>query len=271
MTYKLIAADMDGTLLNDDEKMTQRTKTAIVRAVEAGCFFVTATGRAISGAEMVNCLFDQDMPFIVFNGASVVMGKSGKVLFNKYLGTALAREVLDMGKRHDAPMIVWTDAGMRKVHTDNPVKEYLRYDRKYNAIGYITIGGIDEIIEEKVNKVIWFSSRDRIRCYQSEMNAYFGGRVNCYSSLPEFLEFVNPQADKGAAMEEIGKIYGIDRSEMIAVGDGYNDIPMLKYAGLGVAMENAPDDVKAASDLVTLSNNDDGLAAVIERYVLRGK
>ena len=271
MTYKLIAADMDGTLLNDDEKMTQRTKTAIVRAVEAGCLFVTATGRAISGADMVNGLLNQDMPFIVFNGASVVMGKSGKVLFNKYLGTALAREVLDMGKRHGAPMIVWTDAGLRKVHTDNPVKEYLEYDRKYNAIGYITIGGIDEIIGEKVNKVIWFSSRDRIRGYQSEMNGYFGGRVNCYSSLPEFLEFVNPQADKGAAMEEIGKIYGIDRSEMIAVGDGYNDISMLKYAGLGVAMDNAPDDVKAASDLVTLSNNDDGLAAVIERYVLCGK
>jgi len=268
MKYKMIAADMDGTLLNDDEELSMRTKTAIIKAVEAGVLFVTATGRAIQGAVMVNELFEKDLPFIVMNGASVVMGKSGNVLFNKYLGTDLTVEILNLGKSRGASMLVWTNVGLRKIFTDDPSKDYLNYDRKYRGIENKTVNGIDGFAEEKVSKVIWFGSREQIQEHQSDMRAHFGRRVNCSSSLPEYLEFVNPEADKGGAMEEIGKIYGIDSSEMIAVGDGYNDISMIKYAGLGVAMGNAPDDVKAASDEVTLSNNDDGFAAVIEKYIL---
>jgi hypothetical protein len=86
--------------------------------------------------------------------------------------------------------------------------------------------------------------------------------------MSHFLEFISNTAGKGTALEEIGKIFNIDKSEMIAVGDSYNDVCMLKYAGFGVAVENAPDDIKELCDYVTLSNNDNGVAAVIEKYIL---
>jgi len=264
MKYKLIAADMDGTLLNDESKMSERTKTAIRKAEEAGVMFTTATGRAMSGVESVNSLLSNDMPFIINNGASVVMGKSGQVLFNKYLDLALTKEIYSLALSLDIPMVVRTNARLWASRESRQTNEYRNI---YNADVNI-ISDVDDIKGEGIFKVIWFGAPEMIMRLQREMNSVFKGRLNCHSSLPMYLEFVSIEADKGAAMAEVGKIYGIDRSEMIAVGDGYNDVSMLKYAGLGIAMANAPDDVKAACGQTTLSNNDDGVAAVIEQYLL---
>jgi len=268
MKYKLIAVDMDGTLLNDEQKITERTKIAIVKAVETGALFVTATGRSIMGAGLINELFEQDMPFIVFNGASAVMGKSKEILFSKFLDTDTANEVYDIGKSRGMPMVVWTNKGLRAHYGGEESEVYRKYFHKYYYNDQKEIDEFSEIAHEQVYKIIWFGPRETVNKYHIEMGKHFENRANCHPSLPEYLEFVSPEADKGIAMGELGKIYGIDKSEMIAVGDGYNDVSMLKYAGLGIAMENAPDEIKAVCGEVTLSNNDDGVAAVIEKYIL---
>ena len=264
MKYKFIAADMDGTLLNDESRLSERTKTAIRKALEAGAFFTTATGRAASGVESVSELLDKDMPLIVLNGASVVMSKSREVLFNKYLDISLVKEVYDMGMVCGVSMMIRASEWL---WANRESKATIGYRNAYNADMKV-ISDINDLDSESVYKVLWFETAESIRRLSSEMNEYFKGRLNCHSSLPTVLEFVSIEADKGSAMAEIGRIYGIDRSEMIAVGDGYNDVSMLKYAGLGIAMANAPDDVKAVCKEVTLSNNDDGVAAVIEKYIL---
>jgi len=264
MKYQLVAADMDGTLLNDSSELTDRTKTAILNVVEAGALFVTATGRAFPGIEMINELFAKDMPFIVFNGATAIMGKSRKVLFKKYLDVTLTKEVYDLGIRYDVPMIVWTEKRPWASHECKVTDDY----RKLYNIGMGIIGDIYDLEAEGIFKVLWFGTEEGIRQYQREMSEHFRGRLNCHASRPEFLEFVSLEADKGSALEEIGRIYGIERSAMIAVGDSYNDISMLKYAGLGVAVSNAPDEIKNVSNEVTLSNNEDGVAVVIEKYIL---
>ena len=264
MKYRLIAADMDGTLLNDESQMSERTKAAIRKAVESGALFVTATGRAMSGVESVNALLDKDMPFIVMNGASVVMGKSRKVLFNKYLDLALVKEIYKYAAEYDVPMVVRTN---ERLWVSSESNETDKYSTAY-SLNLEKISDIDGFDEKNIFKAIWFGTPEMIARCQREMNEVFKGRLNCHSSLPMYLEFVSFDSDKGIAMAEVGRIYGIDRSEMIAVGDGYNDISMLRYAGLGIAMANAPDDVKNACKQVTLSNNDDGVAAVIEEYIL---
>ena len=131
------------------------------------------------------------------------------------------------------------------------------------------ISNIDDLAEQDIYKMLWIGTPEEMNRFQREMSAFFGNAVNCHTSRPEFLEFVSSEADKGSAMAEIGKVYGIDKSEMIAIGDSYNDICMLKYAGFGVAVENAPDDIKNICDYVTVSNNNNGVAAVIEEFVLR--
>jgi hypothetical protein len=264
MKYRLIAADMDGTLLNDESKLSERTKAAIRKAVGSGALFVAATGRAMRGVENVNELFDEDMPFIVLNGASVVLGKSRKVLFKKFLDATLAKEVYDIGEGRDIPIVVWTDGNL---WINREYKATSDYRSEYGAEMKL-ITDMDELAAEGIYKLIWFETAENVSRLQIEMKEHFGARLNCHSSRPMFLEFVGPDADKGSAMAEIGRLYGIDRSEMIAVGDGFNDISMLKYAGLGIAMANAPDEVKAVCAHVTLSNNEDGVAAVIEKYIL---
>jgi len=265
MKYKMIASDLDGTLLNDDSQISERTKTAIIKAIEAGALFVAATGRAMCGVEHINALFDKDMPFITINGAVVIMGKSRKILVNKHLDFILAKEIFDLGADRDIPVIVWT---MHRLWASCECAETKRY-QDIAGIDMKIISNLDEIKgEEGISKVLWIDSPDNVKLYHHEMCECYGKRLNCFPSRPIFLDFVSLDADKAIAMEEIGKIYGIDKTGMIAIGDGYNDISMLKYAGLGIAMGNAPDDVKAVCGHVTGSNNEDGVAAVIEQYIL---
>ena len=119
-----------------------------------------------------------------------------------------------------------------------------------------------------ISKVLWIDDPLKIKELSIEMNSHFGNRLQCVSSMAHFLEFISNDAGKGTALAEIGKMFNINSSEMIAIGDGFNDISMLEYAGFSVAVENAPDGVKAVCDHVTLSNNNDGVAEVIEQYVL---
>jgi len=264
MKYKMIATDMDGTLLNNKSELTERTKTAIVRAVEAGAFFVAATGRPMLGVGIVNTLFEADMPFIIFNGAAVVMGKSRKVLLRRYLDAVIAAEAFNIGKSRDADVVAWTDDHLY-ISRDSEIT------RKYRSLADIdirVINGVEEIGESGIYKVLWIDEPAATSRHQDDMKAHFGNTVDCYTSQPMYLEFVSKEAGKGSALAEIGRILGIDRSETIAVGDGYNDISMLEYAGLGVAMENAPDDVRKVCGHITLSNDDDGVAAVIDEFIL---
>ena len=255
---------MDGTLLNDESELTARTKAAILGAVDAGVIFVTATGRPLLGAEMINGLIDRDMPVIIFNGAAVFMWKSQTNIFNKYLDAALAEEVYDVGVTRDIPVILWTGKGL---WASRECEATIKYREIYNVdIGIIK--SVSELKEEGIYKLLWIDTPANIIRLQTEMTGHFRGRLNCHSSRPIMLEFVGLDAEKGAAMAELGRIYGVDRSEMIALGDGYNDISMLRYAGLGIAMENSPDDVKAACAHVAPSNNDDGAAIAIEKYLL---
>jgi Cof subfamily protein (haloacid dehalogenase superfamily) len=264
MKYKLIASDLDGTLLNDNSEISENTKAAILKATDNGVLFVAATGRAMSGVEHINALLKEDMPFITINGAVVIMGKSRKILVNKNLNFNLAKEIFNIGVNRDIPVIVWT---LHRLWASRDCNETMLY-KKVAGTDMEIINDLDEINgEEGISKVLWIDAPDKISRFHLEMNERYGDKLNCFPSRPVFLDFVSPDADKATAMEEIGRIYGIDRSEMIAIGDGYNDISMLKYAGLGVAMKNAPDAVKAACGYVTDTNNEDGAAAVIEKFI----
>jgi len=267
MKYKLLATDMDGTLVNDEAELTERTKNAIIRAVEAGVLFVTATGRPFNSVEIVNALFDKDLPFIVFNGAAAYMGKSRRLLFEKLLDFEIAKEAYEFGKKHDAAQIIWTGS---RLWANRICEETLRYQSLCPELEMTVITDFNTIKDgvKGVSKVLWIMAPEKVTQLRSDMGAHFGDRLSCVSSMSYFLEFVSREAGKGAALKDIGGIFNINRNDMIAVGDSYNDISMLEYAGFSVAVDNAHDDIKAVCDYVTLSNNDDGVAEVIEKFVL---
>jgi len=263
MNYKLIASDVDGTLVNDNSELTERTRNAIIKAVDAGILFVTATGRPFSNIGIVNDLFDKDMPFIVFNGAAAYLGKSKKLLFEKFLDFEIAKEAYDMGEKRGIAQIVWTGP---RLWTNRICERTSSYE-SFGTAKMSVISQFDDFKDmgEKVSKVLWIDDPATIKLLGLKMTEHFGDRLNCFSSMSHFLEFVGNDVSKGTALAEIGRLYGIDRSEMISVGDSFNDVSMLEYAGLGVAVENAPEKIKAICDHVTTSNNNDGVAEVIER------
>jgi len=265
MGYKIIAADMDGTLLNSAGKITENTKQTIKRAIDAGVIYVTATGRSMRGVEFVNDLFDKDLPFILFNGACVMMGKTRKVFFNVFMDFDLAAEVFSLGSQRGYAVVIWTEKGL---YTTTEGPDIKRYYLQY-GIEMRIIKNLEDLRGENIFKLFWIGPPEEHIINQAQMNDHFAERLNCHTSQPNFLEFVSPDASKGSALEAIGKLMGVDRSEIIAVGDGYNDISMLKYAGLGVAMGNAPDDIKALCGHVTSTNDEEGVAAVLEEFFLK--
>jgi len=271
MKYKLIASDMDGTLVNSKSELTERTKKAIINTVKAGALFVTATGRPFCNIKNVNNLFEEheDMPFIVFNGAAAYMGKSEKLLFEKYLDFELACEAFDIGQKLGIAQISWTGP---RLWCNRICEETVRY-RDFSDSPDMNMTAVSDLkdIENEVpgiSKVLWIADPAEIKQHQIEMSRHFGDKLNCFSSMAHFLEFISPTAGKGTALAEIGRLFNIDKSEMIAVGDAFNDVSMLEYAGFSVAMDNAHDDIKAICDYVTLSNDEDGVAAVIEKFIL---
>jgi len=272
MKYRLIATDLDGTLVNDTRELTERTRNAIINTVKAGALFVTATGRPFGNVAIVNDLFKNidsgiDMPFIVFNGAAAYMGKSGKLLFERFLSFDIATEAFNLGQKLDVAQIIWTGP---RLWANRVCDETVRYKNLSKAPDMTVIPDLEDIKGEVagISKVLWITAPGKVTRLRPEMVEHFGERLSCVSSMSHFLEFVSSDAGKGKALADICKLFGIDRSEVIAVGDSYNDISMLEYAGLSVAVENAHADVKAVCDHVTLSNNDDGVAAVIEEFIL---
>ena len=118
-------------------------------------------------------------------------------------------------------------------------------------------------------KILWIDTEEKIKKIQEELPGDAFSQVTFCTSQTTYLEFFNSQVSKAKAMERLGQLFNIRQEEMIAVGDGLNDLPMIEYAGLGVAMENAPDGVKESADYITArTNNEDGVAEVLEKFVL---
>ena len=129
---------------------------------------------------------------------------------------------------------------------------------------------IDELLAQGITKILWYDDVSQIQQIEKELRktAHFHNVTFC-TSKPFYLEFFSSKVSKAAAIDCIGKLYNFTPAETIAIGDGFNDLSMIRYAALGVAMENAPDGVKESADYITArTNNEDGVAEVLEKFVL---
>lgn len=263
MAYKLMAVDIDGTLLNDRGELTENTKNAIKQWVDKGLIFTIASGRPIQGIEKLNRTLNLDVPFITYNGAMVVMGKSKKVLYEQKLSRNDSREIISLGNNYNATIMIWNDNKLYVPQINERVENY----KMISGVEPILIDNLEKIIEKGVTKILWYDEVEKIAQYQKEIGSFLSENVNFHPSRPYFMEFVDKNASKAIAMEKLGQFYGIKQSEMIAVGDGFNDLSMIEYAGLGVAMANSPREVKEKADYITLSNEEDGVAHVIFEFI----
>jgi len=266
MQYKLLAIDMDGTLLDSDKHLRDTTVAAINRAMEAGVLFTIATGRSIHGIESVRHRLWPNAPIVAYNGATIFAHEDRQILFDCKLDTDIAKDVYEWGKARGVSFINWSD---NKLYIFEKTK-YTDYYVAHANIAPILIEDEREVLEQGLTKILWVDEASNIARYQQELQGMLKGRnVTSCTSQPEYLEFLNGASSKGNAVKFVAEHLGILPSEILAIGDEMNDISMLKYVGLGIAMGNALDAVKESADLITLSNDEDGVAHVIDTIVLK--
>jgi len=263
--YRLLALDMDNTLFDESLEISPRTERAIRAAVEKGVTVLLATGRMFRSAlPFAERLGLGDVPLITYNGALVKTTRGRETLFHEPVPLPAARRIVEAAEERGYHYQVFVDDKLY-------VKEINEKVKRYQAIARVEahqVGNIREWLKKPPTKMLVFEPAHEIKGIQDLLEGLVGDQVNLTISFPFFLEIVSLRASKGAALEGVARRLGIRASEIIAVGDSFNDLSMLEYAGLGVAVENAPDGVKRKANYITASCWADGVAHVIETFLL---
>jgi len=264
MPIKLVAVDLDDTLLNSKIAIGPRSLVAIREAMAQGVVVTIATGRMYRSTLPFARQLELDVPLITYNGALVKASLSGTTYLHRPLDLAVAREVLALFKDRGWHIQAFVDDVLYVAEINDKVLSYQRVAK----VEPVVIGKDLYRLTAPPTKLLAIADPAEIKAIYKEVHATFGDRLFLTASKRYFLEMINPDVNKGKALAFLAAQLGIKREEVMAVGDSYNDLEMIEYAGLGVAMGNAPDEVKARAKAVTCSNDEDGVAEAIWRYVL---
>ncbi|ATD54507.1 sugar-phosphatase [Clostridium chauvoei] len=266
--YKLIALDMDGTLLREDKSISERTKLAIQKAREKGVTVVLATGRPIEGVsrylEILDMYRDNDY-VLSYNGALVQKTKSKEVVSKVSLKGQDVHDLYKLSKENGVNIHAFSE--IQGLITPK-ISKYTEVEATINGIDVSEkdFNSIDK--EEVIAKIMMIDEPEILAPATENLPKEIYEKYTVVRSTPYFLEFLNKDANKGTGLELLAKHLGIKREEVIAMGDAGNDLHMIEYAGLGVAMGNSFEEVKEAADYITATNEEDGVAKVIEEFVL---
>ena len=261
--YKLIALDIDDTLLGSDRKLHEIDRAAIARGKAAGIKFTIATGRSYRGSREIMAQAGlSEMPVINYGGAQTSLYPSGEIIHVDGLDLDIVRELIRFADELGAYIQIYDgdDYFFRSVSEEN---EY------YKArIGYA--GKTADILTHEfksVSKCLLIASPERARELAALLREHFAGRLTVSGSNPRYVEINALGVDKGKALRFLTGYLGLTREEVIAVGDNTIDLAMIRYAGMGVAVGNAADIVKQEADYIAPTNDEHAVAHVIEKFI----
>ncbi|NLL31477.1 MAG: sugar-phosphatase [Clostridiales bacterium] len=266
--YKLVAIDMDGTLLRSDKSISERTKSAIKKAREKGVTVVLATGRPIEGVQKtlkeLEMFTDKDY-VLTYNGALVQKTKSKESISKVTIEGRDLHYLHGLSKELNVNIHAFVE---NKGLLTPKNSKYTQVEADINDID-IKIDDFSTIKDEEVVVKVMFIDEPEILgpAYEKLPKEVFE-KYTVVRSTPYFLEFLNKKVNKGLGVELLAKHLGIKREEIITLGDAENDRHMIEYAGLGIAMGNAFESIKEIADYITDSNDEDGVATAIEKFVL---
>lgn len=261
MAYKLVAVDLDDTLLNNDRSINARAKKAIWQAAERGVNVVLCTGRTKKGAQRYYDELGLGTLLITTGGAEIFDG-AGNALYTKNLDPSVAKRLLKFAYDRGLYANIYTNG-------DIVFRERNSFTAAYEErAGYAGIL-VPDLLEREIitPKVLYYADEDIMHDVQEQVKSEFP-ELTVVRSFPTFLEFQDAGVNKGSALGFVANYYGVQRNETIAFGDTEIDIPMIKYAGLGVAVANGDSEAKRAADIVCASNEQGGVADIIYEYIL---
>jgi len=265
MSIRLIAMDMDDTLLNENHQISPATKKAIQLAINRGVAVTIATGRMFCSTLPFARDLGINAPLINYNGAMVRDTVSGKTLFHRPIERETAVAVASFFRERGWYLQKHINDLLYVVEMDENVVYYADYAR----VEAIPLGNDFYSMPEAPTKLLSLADQPLLDEIKAETEKRWGDHLCLASSRTRYLEMVDVVVNKGEALAFLAGSLGIAQSEVMAIGDGMNDVAMIEYAGCGVAMGNAKAAVQAAADYVTLDNSQDGVAAAIEKFVLK--
>lgn len=276
MKYKLIAIDLDGTLLTDDKKVSKANKNTLQKLINKGYKVVIATGRRYSTAKRFVEGIDDDLIIFANNGNIVRNIKDDKVIIKKYLDTDDFHTIINEGKNsglHPIIHVDYFDEGYDiLIELDVNDSKYSNYFSG-KVESYRKVEDLLLIEDPRVLTVVYMGDEEEIESFldivtEKYPEKYSSNIMENITSAGALLEIMNPLGSKWLSLEEYSKEKGISKEEIIAIGDDNNDIEMIKMAGLGIAMKNASKGVKKAADIITEDdNNEDGVANILSHVL----
>ncbi len=269
MKYKIIVLDIDGTLTNSKKEITPRTKAALQAAMERGVTVVIASGRPTPGIRHIADAIELGKYggyVLSFNGGVITNYKTKEVIFEKTLPDGIVPLLYEESKKAGFAIVSYLDD---VIITETPDNQYIDIEAYINKMQVVKVDDFVGTLRSPVTKCLMVGDPEKLVVEEERLKKKLGDRLNIYRSEPFFLEIMPQNIDKAYSLEKLLKYLNLTKEEMIACGDGFNDRSMIEYAGLGVAMCNAQPAVKEVADLVTLTNDEDGVALVVEDYLLK--
>jgi Cof subfamily protein (haloacid dehalogenase superfamily) len=266
--FKMICLDIDGTLLNSEHKITKVTKEVIRTAAEEKQIpVILVSARMPKGILFLLEELNIQQPIICYSGAYVL--DRGTPLLNINIPIAEVRQVYNSAKASGVHVSLYKEDEWYIEEMDQWAKQESEITNiRPNIVNFANLFAVWDREKSGPNKILCMAEPTSIKLLDKTVKDYLSENLNIYPSKPTYLEIMPGTASKTSAIELLCKRFNINSKEVIAMGDNYNDTNMLEYAGLGVAMGNAPDPVKQCADYITLSNDEDGVAEAIKLHVL---
>lgn len=277
MAIKAIVMDVDGTLTTGDKDISKRTKEVLLRAQRDGILLVLASGRPTTGLTELGKklkMHENEGLFVSFNGAKVIDVPTMETLFDQPMLVEDGKAVLEHLKQFDVKPMIDKE---NYLYVNDVFDNIIMWDGEpFNVVEYESRGGnfllcehddLAEFVDYPLSKILVAGDPEYLREHCDAMQAPFAGTLNAMFTGPFYFEYTAKDIDKAKALDTVLRARGIKPEEVISFGDGHNDMSIIEYAGIGVAMANAVDDLKDAADEVTLSNEEDGIAVSLEKHL----
>ena len=263
MKYKLIVLDLDGTLTNSKKEITPRNRETLIRMQEQGIRLVLASGRPTYGIVPLANELRMNEFILSYNGGEIINWETQEMVYENVLPNEVVPVLYECARTHQLSILTYDGA---EIITENSQDPYVLKEAFLNKMAVRETNDFLTDITLPVAKCLIVGDADKLIPLEAELCLRLQGRINVFRSEPYFLELVPQGIDKALSLAVLLKEIGVAREEVIAIGDGYNDLSMIRFAGLGIAMGNAQEPVKKAADYITLSNEEDGVAEAINKF-----
>lgn len=271
MDYRIIALDIDGTLTNSRKEIPATTLHALLDIQAKGYKVVLASGRPTPGMRNLaqKLQLDSFGSYILsYNGGRITECSTNRIIYQKMLPKSVVPDIYAFCLENDVGMLTYDNDS---IITGTRIDQYMETESRINGLPIRTVPEFAEYIDFDINKCLLTAEPEYLAEIEIRLRKMYGDSLNIYRSEPFFLEIMPQNIDKAHGLNILLSDIGLTSEQLISCGDGYNDITMIEFAGLGIAMANAQERVKSAANYITLSNDNDGILHVIEKFIWKGQ